>query len=174
MFCLGAVVGLVYERGGADFQLFGPVILASGGIHKNITTLTKQFILLTFCSSKHFLYMCFYMFCIGFGADFGNDSLLAKHRPDLLHLPTTNGAINPDYILQKCSMSVVREDFGKEQNYSTILRVGGHSELAKAVAHFHASEDILRSQGTQVPDFAWRARALSSTSTLVKHALSKK
>merc|ERR1712139_509283 len=27
----------------------------------------------------------------GFGADFGSDSLLAKHRPDLLHLPTTNG-----------------------------------------------------------------------------------
>jgi len=29
--------------------------------------------------------------CGGFGADFGNDSLLAKFRPDLLHLPTTNG-----------------------------------------------------------------------------------
>jgi len=27
----------------------------------------------------------------GFGADFSQDSLLAKHRPDLLHLPTTNG-----------------------------------------------------------------------------------
>jgi len=27
----------------------------------------------------------------GFGADFGSDSLLAKHRPDLMHLPTTNG-----------------------------------------------------------------------------------
>jgi len=27
----------------------------------------------------------------GFGADFSSDSLLAKHRPDLLHLPTTNG-----------------------------------------------------------------------------------
>merc|ERR1712190_371779 len=27
----------------------------------------------------------------GFGADFGPDSLLATHRPDLLHLPTTNG-----------------------------------------------------------------------------------
>jgi flavocytochrome c len=27
----------------------------------------------------------------GFGADFGADSLLAQHRPDLLHLPTTNG-----------------------------------------------------------------------------------
>merc|ERR1712010_419720 len=32
------------------------------------------------------------IFCSGgFGADFGNDSLLAKYRPDLLHLPTTNG-----------------------------------------------------------------------------------
>merc|ERR1719487_3032553 len=27
----------------------------------------------------------------GFGADFTNDSLLAKYRPDLLYLPTTNG-----------------------------------------------------------------------------------
>jgi flavocytochrome c len=27
----------------------------------------------------------------GFGADFGDDSLLVKHRPDLAHLPTTNG-----------------------------------------------------------------------------------
>jgi len=27
----------------------------------------------------------------GFGADFTNNSLLAQHRPDLLHLPTTNG-----------------------------------------------------------------------------------
>lgn len=27
----------------------------------------------------------------GFAADFGQDSLLAQHRPDLLHLPTTNG-----------------------------------------------------------------------------------
>merc|ERR1712045_877460 len=27
----------------------------------------------------------------GFGADFTDDSLLMKHRPDLAHLPTTNG-----------------------------------------------------------------------------------
>jgi flavocytochrome c len=27
----------------------------------------------------------------GFGADFGADSLLVQHRPDLAHLPTTNG-----------------------------------------------------------------------------------
>merc|ERR1719482_2684379 len=27
----------------------------------------------------------------GFGADFGEDSLLKKYRPDLMHLPTTNG-----------------------------------------------------------------------------------
>merc|ERR1712151_1473673 len=27
----------------------------------------------------------------GFGADFGSDSLLAMYRPDLMHLPTTNG-----------------------------------------------------------------------------------
>merc|ERR1719386_538756 len=53
----GACVGLVYERGGQDFQEFGPVILASGG----------------------------------FGADFTSNSLLAQYRPDLMHLPTTNG-----------------------------------------------------------------------------------
>merc|ERR1719372_2903 len=53
----GACVGLVYEKGGIDFQELGPVILASGG----------------------------------FGADFTKDSLLAQYRPDLMHLPTTNG-----------------------------------------------------------------------------------
>merc|ERR1719421_2080673 len=53
----GDVVGLIYEKGGLQFQEHGPVILCTGG----------------------------------FGADFSNDSLLAKYRPDLLHLPTTNG-----------------------------------------------------------------------------------
>jgi len=53
----GACTGCVYEKGGAIFKEFGPVIFASGG----------------------------------FGADFTNDSLLAQYRPDLLHLPTTNG-----------------------------------------------------------------------------------
>merc|ERR1712183_642374 len=53
----GDVVGLIYEKGGLQFQEHGPVILCSGG----------------------------------FGADFSNDSLLATYRPDLLHLPTTNG-----------------------------------------------------------------------------------
>eukprot|EP00398_MALV-I-01_sp_L67-1_P000021 gene22-655_t len=52
-----AVVGVTYERGGADFKEMGPVIVCTGG----------------------------------FGADFTQDSLLAKHRPDLMHLPTTNG-----------------------------------------------------------------------------------
>merc|ERR1712151_317187 len=53
----GNVVGLVYEKGGIEFQEHGPVILCTGG----------------------------------FGADFTSDSLLAKYRPDLIHLPTTNG-----------------------------------------------------------------------------------
>merc|ERR1712066_824797 len=53
----GACVGLVYEKGGLDFQEHGPVILATGG----------------------------------FGADFTQQSLLAQYRPDLMHLPTTNG-----------------------------------------------------------------------------------
>jgi len=50
-------VGLIYEKGGMDFQEHGPVILATGG----------------------------------FGADFTQNSLLAQYRPDLMHLPTTNG-----------------------------------------------------------------------------------
>jgi flavocytochrome c len=53
----GACVGVVYEKGGIDFQEHGPVIICTGG----------------------------------FGADFTNQSLLAKYRPDLMHLPTTNG-----------------------------------------------------------------------------------
>eukprot|EP00405_Crypthecodinium_cohnii_P025458 CAMPEP_0206489994 /NCGR_PEP_ID=MMETSP0324_2-20121206/43702_1 /ASSEMBLY_ACC=CAM_ASM_000836 /TAXON_ID=2866 /ORGANISM="Crypthecodinium cohnii, Strain Seligo" /LENGTH=1124 /DNA_ID=CAMNT_0053970041 /DNA_START=42 /DNA_END=3416 /DNA_ORIENTATION=+ len=53
----GACVGLVYEKGGLDYQEHGPVILATGG----------------------------------FGADFTQQSLLAQYRPDLMHLPTTNG-----------------------------------------------------------------------------------
>merc|ERR1711988_1427237 len=53
----GGVVGCEYEKAGASFKEYGPVILCSGG----------------------------------FGADFGSDSLLAKYRPDLLHLPTTDG-----------------------------------------------------------------------------------
>jgi len=53
----GKCVGCVYEKGGQNFQEYGPVILASGG----------------------------------FGADFTNNSLLAQYRPDLMHLPTTNG-----------------------------------------------------------------------------------
>merc|ERR1712048_212411 len=53
----GNVVGLVYEKGGVEFQEHGPVILCTGG----------------------------------FGADFTANSLLAKYRPDLMHLPTTNG-----------------------------------------------------------------------------------
>jgi len=53
----GACVGLIYEKGGLDFQEHGPVILATGG----------------------------------FGADFTQNSLLAQYRPDLMHLPTTNG-----------------------------------------------------------------------------------
>jgi len=53
----GAVTGVAYEKGGAEFQEHGPVIICTGG----------------------------------FGADFTQNSLLAKYRPDLMHLPTTNG-----------------------------------------------------------------------------------
>ena len=67
-----AVVGCVYEKGGQNFQEFGPVIFATGG----------------------------------FGADFTSNSLLAQYRPDLMHLPTTNGehctgrAYSPGSILE--------------------------------------------------------------------------
>merc|ERR1719236_126583 len=53
----GAVTGVIYEKGGVQFQEHGPVIICTGG----------------------------------FGADFTQNSLLAKYRPDLMHLPTTNG-----------------------------------------------------------------------------------
>merc|ERR1711937_1113855 len=53
----GDCIGCSYEKGGAEYQENGPVVLATGG----------------------------------FGADFTVDSLLAQHRPDLMHLPTTNG-----------------------------------------------------------------------------------
>ncbi|CAE8717849.1 unnamed protein product [Polarella glacialis] len=53
----GRCVGCLYEKGGQNFQEYGPVILATGG----------------------------------FGADFTSNSLLAQYRPDLMHLPTTNG-----------------------------------------------------------------------------------
>merc|ERR1712048_780837 len=46
--------------------------------YRKAGTVTKAFGPVIFCSG-------------GFGADFGADSLLAKYRPDLLHLPTTNG-----------------------------------------------------------------------------------
>merc|ERR1711988_1739167 len=53
----GAVTGVIYEKGGVEFQEHGPVIICTGG----------------------------------FGADFTAQSLLAQYRPDLMHLPTTNG-----------------------------------------------------------------------------------
>jgi len=46
--------------------------------YRKAGSVTKEFGPVIFCSG-------------GFGADFGQDSLLAKYRPDLLHLPTTNG-----------------------------------------------------------------------------------
>jgi len=53
----GLVEGVEYEKAGANQQVRGPVILATGG----------------------------------YAADFSEDSLLRKYRPDLMHLPTTNG-----------------------------------------------------------------------------------
>ena len=37
------------------------------------------------------IFILFGSFAGGFGADFTSNSLLAQYRPDLLHLPTTNG-----------------------------------------------------------------------------------
>lgn len=45
----------------------------------------------------------------GFGADFGSDSLLATYRPDLLHLPTTNGEHCTGGNMCRCSNSLVSE-----------------------------------------------------------------
>ncbi|KAI9139907.1 FAD binding domain-containing protein, partial [Paraphysoderma sedebokerense] len=52
------VVGVEYIQDGKVHQLYGPVVLATGG----------------------------------YAADFTQDSLLQKHRPDIVHLPTTNGS----------------------------------------------------------------------------------
>jgi len=49
-----------------------------GALYEKGAKLYKEYGPVIFCSG-------------GFGADFGNDSLLAVYRPDLLHLPTTNG-----------------------------------------------------------------------------------
>merc|ERR1712003_178020 len=46
--------------------------------YRKADVVTKEFGPVIFCSG-------------GFGADFGANSLLATYRPDLLHLPTTNG-----------------------------------------------------------------------------------
>jgi len=58
------------------------LITNAGGIvgceYEKAGVVTKEFGPVILCSG-------------GFGADFGSDSLLAKFRPDLLHLPTTNG-----------------------------------------------------------------------------------
>jgi len=60
------------------FQLIqsGPSVV--GCCYKKGGKVEKEFGPLIFCSG-------------GFGADFGPTSLLATYRPDLLHLPTTNG-----------------------------------------------------------------------------------
>ena len=42
------------------------------------------------CSHVQFSLLCSVLEG-GFGADFTSNSLLAQYRPDLLHLPTTNG-----------------------------------------------------------------------------------
>merc|ERR1711865_1171219 len=49
-----------------------------GALYEKGGKMEKEFGPVIFCSG-------------GFGADFGSDSLLALYRPDLLHLPTTNG-----------------------------------------------------------------------------------
>ena len=79
-----ACVGCVYEKGGQNFQEFGPVILASGGAQDlNESHASQVASGINLHSATHA--------AGGFGADFTQNSLLAKYRPDLLHLPTTNG-----------------------------------------------------------------------------------
>lgn len=43
----------------------------------------------------------------GFCADFGADSLLAKYRPDLLNLPTTNGRLITAPTQARCNASLL-------------------------------------------------------------------
>ena len=92
-----ACVGCVYEKGGQNFQEFGPVILASGGVvFGHILWPFRDFKLIDFKIFRFtHIYCIFILFgsflAGGFGADFTSNSLLAQYRPDLLHLPTTNG-----------------------------------------------------------------------------------
>ena len=92
-----ACVGCVYEKGGQNFQEFGPVILASGGVvfghilwpFQNFKF--RDFKISRIRFSNQPLSSSGSWFAGGFGADFTSNSLLAQYRPDLLHLPTTNG-----------------------------------------------------------------------------------
>eukprot|EP00445_Apocalathium_hangoei_P062920 CAMPEP_0204102350 /NCGR_PEP_ID=MMETSP0360-20130528/194935_1 /ASSEMBLY_ACC=CAM_ASM_000342 /TAXON_ID=268821 /ORGANISM="Scrippsiella Hangoei, Strain SHTV-5" /LENGTH=337 /DNA_ID=CAMNT_0051051765 /DNA_START=69 /DNA_END=1080 /DNA_ORIENTATION=- len=96
----GVCVGLVYEKGGLDFQEHGPVILATGGFGADFT----QNSLLAMNSTGVCVGLVYekggldfqehgpvILATGGFGADFTQNSLLAQYRPDLMHLPTTNG-----------------------------------------------------------------------------------
>ena len=95
-------VGCVYEKGGQNVQEFGPVILASGGGRillplsvgdsLRVDSLQELSIVLPCCTHFYCIFILFgSFFAGGFGADFTSNSLLAQYRPDLLHLPTTNG-----------------------------------------------------------------------------------
>lgn len=73
----GAVIGVEYSHDGQTKKAYGPVVLATGesspAEHRR-----RRLTYPRFCSG-------------GYAADFSKDGLLAKYRPDLMHLPTTNG-----------------------------------------------------------------------------------
>ena len=96
--------GEIYEEGGAGFKEFRPVIFARVGFRSDFTQnsllanvqsrFVAPFVLTSggHCTDDDLEWVQGTpQACEGFGADFTNNSLLAQYRPDLLHLPTTNG-----------------------------------------------------------------------------------
>ncbi|CEQ41634.1 SPOSA6832_03376, partial [Sporobolomyces salmonicolor] len=93
------VVGVNYDLQGKKHQAHGPVILATGALASLVAAFggfanRSTFPLapplhLDFCPSAKRLTQLFRPG--GYAADFAQDGLLAKYRPELLPLPTTNG-----------------------------------------------------------------------------------
>ena len=111
----GPVVGCVYEQNGKQYDLRGPVIIATGG----------------------------------YAADFSKDSLLAKYRPDLLDLSTTNGEhATGDGVKMASAVGAALCDMERVQVHPTGLV---HPDEVKAKVKFLAAE-ALRGTGAIVLD----------------------
>ena len=111
----GPVVGCVYEQNGKQYDLRGPVIIATGG----------------------------------YAADFSKDSLLAKYRPNLLGLSTTNGEhATGDGVKMASAVGAALCDMERVQVHPTGLV---HPDEVKAKVKFLAAE-ALRGTGAIVLD----------------------